>query len=198
MIHIAHLYPYELCLYGENGNLKALTYYLDEKNIKYKIDKIDIEDKINFNKYDFVYIGSGRKKFLDLVSKRLEPYKKDILKYIDNNKIFLVTGNAVSILSFLELYDISYHDIRRVSNVLATTSLCKGLIKGFQNTEYLIKSTNKIIFQLEKGYGNNNTMLEGYKKNNFYATSIIGPILARNDNLCKYITNILIKNEEEK
>jgi len=194
MIRIAHLYPYELDLYGENGNLKALTYYLDEKNIKYKIDNIDIEDKINFNEYDFIYIGSGRKSFLDLVSKRLEPYKDEILKYIDNNKVFLVTGNAVSVFTFLKLYELDYHDTRRVSNVLATTALCKGLIKGFQNTEYLIKSTDSLIFQLEKGYGNNNTMLEGYQKNNFYATSIIGPILARNDNLCKYFIDILMKN----
>lgn len=195
MIHIAHLYPYELDLYGENGNLKALTYFLDEKNIKYKIDNIDIEDKINFNEYDFVYIGSGRKSFLDLVSKRLEPYKNDILKYIDNNKAFLVTGNAVSIFGNLGLYEVEYQETRKISNVIATTSLCKGLIKGFQNTEYLIKSTDSLIFQLEKGYGNNNTMLEGYKKNNFYATSIIGPILARNDNLCQYFIDILVKND---
>ncbi len=195
MIRIAHLYPYELDLYGENGNLKALIYYLDEKNIKYKIDNIDIEDKINFNEYDFIYIGSGRKSFLDLVSKRLEPYKNDILKYIDNNKVFLVTGNAISVFENLGLYEVEYQETRKISNVIATTSLCKGLIKGFQNTEYLIKSTNSLIFQLEKGYGNNNTMLEGYQKNNFYATSIIGPILARNDNLCKYFIDILMKND---
>ena len=36
MITIAHLYPYELALYGENGNLKALIYLLEKQNIKYK------------------------------------------------------------------------------------------------------------------------------------------------------------------
>ena len=39
--------------------------------------------------------------------------------------------------------------------------------------------------------------MEGYKKNNFYATSIIGPILARNDNLTSYLVDTLIKNKKE-
>ena len=40
MITIAHLYPYELALYGENGNIKALTYALEKENIKYKRNRI--------------------------------------------------------------------------------------------------------------------------------------------------------------
>ena len=36
MITIAWLYPYELTLYGESGNIKALMYALNKENIKYK------------------------------------------------------------------------------------------------------------------------------------------------------------------
>ena len=71
MITIAHLYPYELSLYGENGNIKALTYMLDKENIKYKVVLIDKEDKLELNKYDFIYFGSGRPKMLEDVKKRL-------------------------------------------------------------------------------------------------------------------------------
>ena len=42
MIRIAHLYPEELTLYGESGNIKALTYTLDKENIEY--DKEEILD----------------------------------------------------------------------------------------------------------------------------------------------------------
>ena len=54
MITIAHLYPYELALYGENGNIKALTYELEKQNIKYKVILIDKETNLELEKYDFI------------------------------------------------------------------------------------------------------------------------------------------------
>lgn len=195
MINIALLYPYELALYGENGNIKALIYALEKENIKYKITLIDKSDKIEFEKYDFIYLGSGRKKYLEDVKKRLLPYKEEILNYIENNKIMLVTGNAISIFDFLDLYEIKEYKDRQVYDVDATTSLCKGNIKGFQNTEYLINTTKNIIFNMNEGVGNNNTLMEGYQYKNFYATSIIGPLLARNDNLNNYFVELLKKNK---
>ena len=195
MITIAHLYPYELALYGENGNIKALTYYLDKENIKYKVVLIDKEDKLEFSKYDFIYIGSGRKRYLEDVKKRLLPYKEELENYIENDKILLATGNAISIFPFLNKYDVEYCEKREVHDVDATTSLCKGNMKGFQNTEYLISTTKDILFNINEGVGNNKTLMEGFKYKNFYATSIIGPILARNDNLCNYFIDLLKKNK---
>ena len=195
MITIAHLYPYELALYGENGNIKALTYYLDKENIEYKVVLIDKEDKLEFSKYDFIYIGSGRKKYLEDVKKRLLPYKEELENYIENDKILLATGNAISIFTFLNKYDVEYCEKREVHDVDATTSLCKGNIKGFQNTEYLISTTKDVLFNINEGVGNNKTLMEGFKYKNFYATSIIGPILARNDNLCNYFIDLLKKNK---
>jgi len=194
-ITIGHLYPYELNLYGENGNIKALKYALEKENIEVEIINIFPGDNIEFIKYDFIYIGSGRKKNLDKVKKRLEPYKNDILNYINKDKIMLATGNSISIFEFLDLYKIEHYEKRKVADVIATTSLCNGIIKGFQNTEYLIKTTNNILFNIELGYGNNETLMEGYKQNNFYATSLIGPLLARNDNINKYFVDLLLNKE---
>ena len=196
MISIAWLYPYELTLYGESGNIKALMYALNKENIKYKLEIIDKDTKLELDKYDFIYIGSGRPKYLEAVKQRLLPYKEEFLNYIENDKILLATGNAISILDFLDLYEITYCKKREVHDVDATTSLCKGHIVGFQNTEYLIKSTKNIIFNINEGVGNNNTMLEGFMYKNFYATSIIGPILARNDNLNNYFIDLIKKTNK--
>lgn len=191
MIRIAHLYPEELTLYGESGNIKALTYNLDKENIEYEVIRVDKDANLELDKYDFIYLGSGRPKFLDDIKKRLLSYKEEILNYIENGKIILATGNAISILDFLELYNVNRYEDRIVYDVEATTSLCKGHIKGFQNTEYLIKDTKSIIFNIEKGMGNDLLLMEGFKHKNFYATSIIGPILARNDNLNNYFIDLL-------
>ena len=192
-IKIAHLFPEELNLYGENGNIKALKYYLLKENITPKITNINLDDELNMQDYDFIYIGSGRKKNLDLVKEVLKTKKEEILNYLKQDKIFLVTGNAISLFDFLDLYEIDEYDYK-VGNVIARTSLCNGLIKAFQNTEYLIKTPSNIIFSLDKGYGNSCTMLEGYQNHNFYATSLIGPILARNKELTQYFINILKTN----
>lgn len=191
-ITIAQLYPNELCLYGENGNIKALKYALEKRNINVEIVNITKEDKLELNKYDFLYIGSGREKYLKEVKERLTPYKEDFLNYIKQDKPFLITGNAVSIFDFLGLYEVEEFNDYKVADVLATTSLCNGKIKGFQNTLCLIKSTNHLLFNMENGYGNNNTLMEGYNNNHLYATTIIGPILARNDNLLEYFISLLI------
>ena len=171
MITIATLYSNELALYGENGNIKALIYALEKENIKYKLIQVEKEDKLDFSKYNFVYLGSGRAKYLEEIKKRLLPYKDEILEYIENDNILLATG---------KVYDVD-----------ATTSLCKGNIKGFQNTEYLIKTTKNIMFNINNGVGNNETMMEGFQYKNLYATSIIGPLLARNDNLNQYFIEII-------
>lgn len=194
-IRIGNLYPLELTLYGENGNLKALKYALEKKNIEVEITSINKEDNLDLKEYDFVYIGSGRQEFLKDIKERLEPYKKDFLDYINKDKVLLATGNSIYIMELLRLYEIEEYDKRKVSDVTGTTSLCNGKIYGFQNTEYLIRTTNDILFSLESGYGNNETFMEGYKNNNFYATSLIGPLLARNDNLTDYIVEVLINNK---
>lgn len=194
-IRIGNLYPLELTLYGENGNLKALKYALEKKNIEVEITSINKEDNLDLKEYDFVYIGSGRQEFLKDIKERLEPYKKDFLDYINKDKVLLATGNSIYIMELLRLYEIEEYDKRKVSDVTGTTSLCNGKIYGFQNTEYLIRTTNDILFSLENGYGNNETFMEGYKNNNFYATSLIGPLLARNDNLTNYIVEVLINNK---
>lgn len=191
MITIATLYPNELALYGENGNIKALIYALEKENIKYKLIQVEKEDKLDFSKYNFVYLGSGRAKYLEEIKKRLLPYKNEILEYIENDNVLLVTGNAISILDFLELYEVKLYEKRKVYDVDATTSLCKGNIKGFQNTEYLIKTTKNVMFNINNGVGNNETMMEGFQYRNLYATSIIGPLLARNDNLNQYFIEVI-------
>ena len=88
----------------------------------------------------------------------------------------------------------SYYILRFNFSEIDTTNE-ETTIKGFQNTEYLISTTKNVLFNINKGVGNNYTLMEGYQYKNFYATSIIGPILARNDNLAQYFLELLTKND---
>ena len=60
-------------LYGEIGNIKALTYHLKEQGIKYEVKNISIDEDINFDELDLIYIGSGSEEtFLILIAFFLE------------------------------------------------------------------------------------------------------------------------------
>ena len=93
---IGHLYYDLMNLYGENGNIKVLEYHLKNQGIKVEVKKLSLDDKIDFENLDLIYIGCGTEKNRNIVLKDLLKYKKEIKEYFKENKFFLVTGNALS------------------------------------------------------------------------------------------------------
>ena len=57
-IKLLHLYYDILNIYGENGNMRALVKVLEYQGLKVNVDFKTIDDEINFNDYDFIYVGS--------------------------------------------------------------------------------------------------------------------------------------------
>ena len=83
-ITIAHLYYDLLNLYGECGNVRILKKILEEQNVDVVVKFLTVDDKLNFEDYDFVYMGMGIEDNLKIVNKHLKKYKKDIQKYLKN------------------------------------------------------------------------------------------------------------------
>ena len=81
MINVLHLYYDLLNLYGENANTRCLKEELTRSNIKVKVDLKSINDKIDFEKYDIVYIGSGSEENLELALEDILKRKNDLKKY---------------------------------------------------------------------------------------------------------------------
>ena len=191
-IRVAHLYYDLMNLYGEIGNLKVIEYQLKKQKINVIIDKLSLNDKIEFEKYDLIYIGSGTKKSTLLVLEDLKKYKQQVKEYIENNKFMIVTGNSINVFSkkigdteALNIFDfnISYSNARLVGDVILDN------IIGFQNRDTLIENNNNPIF-------NNSEIGIHYK--NFYGTYIIGPLLIRNPNFSqKFIKNLIISKKND-
>lgn len=192
IIRVAHLYYDLMNLYGEIGNLKVIEYQLKKQKINVIIDKLSLNDKIEFEKYDLIYIGSGTKKSTLLVLEDLKKYKQQVKEYIENNKFMLVTGNSINVFSkkigdteALNIFDfnISYSNTRLVGDVILDN------IIGFQNRDTLIENNNNPIF-------NNSEIGIHYKS--FYGTYIIGPLLIRNPNFSqKFIKNLIISKKND-
>ena len=92
-IKICHLYYDLMNLYGETGNIKAITSLLDKQDVEYEVLYKTIDDTIKFKEYDIIFIGCGDKENQKLVLKDIIKYKKDIKDIIEDTTI-IATGNS--------------------------------------------------------------------------------------------------------
>lgn len=175
---IAYLYYDFLNLYGESGNIKIISNILKYNKIKHEILYLSLDDELEFDKYDLVYIGSGTEDNLLIALKHLSKYKNDIKKYIEDNKFMLVTGNSVDMFG------------KKIEDNKALNIFDYEVSKGIRKKEEVYH--NKIL-----GFINNNSYNNKYcdtdiiRHNNFYGTYILGPILVRNPHLVKQFLNNL-------
>ncbi len=219
MINVLHLYYDLLNLYGENANTRCIVHNLELNNIKVRVDLKSINDSIDFEKYDIIYIGSGSESDLLLALNDLNKRKKEIKKYIESNKYLLLTGNSMDLFGkyiktnedrFEALNIFDYHTEfitestfknastdRIVGEVKGTTKLIKEKIIGFQNRCDLNYDIKTPLFKLDQKFSNDLTNNnEGFTYKNVYATHIIGPLLIRNPYFTDYILNKLCSDKK--
>ena len=72
---IAHLYYDLMNLYGENGNVRYLVKQLERQGIDAEVHFLSMEEKIDFKKYDFYYIGMGSEENKMIVLDNIMKYK---------------------------------------------------------------------------------------------------------------------------
>ena len=194
-IKIAHLYYDLMNLYGEHGNILGLSKSIEQHGIKVITHYYTIDDKIPFEEYDLFYIGSGNNESFHLVLKDLMKRKKEIKKAFEENKFFLMTGNAINLFgsSYTDLdekkyptlgllnYESNETDFRIVGEQVYTNSSNHEII-GFENRSSVLKNVEEdTLFQVKTGTGYApNKQEEGIKKNHFYGTYLLGPIMIRN------------------
>lgn len=193
-ITIGYLYYDLLNLYGDSGNIKTLKYHLEEQGIDVKVEYLSVGDKKDFSKLDLIYIGSGTEDNILVAIDDLKKDKKELEKYIKDNKFVLATGNSVELFGnyiisknkktkTLGIFDyVSMYQKRIVKDVNIKTDIIDENIIGFENHVGNILTYDESIIKLD----------------NFYGTYIIGPLLVRNPKFCSYFIKelILSKNKE--
>ena len=189
-INILYLYFDLMNLYGESGNIKAITYYLKNQDINVNIDRLSINEKIDINKYDLIYLSSSTDDSMKIVFNDIKKYKKDLQKYIEDGKFIISTGNSFALFgkNMLNIFDFETvkSDTRVVGDYITTYE--KINVLAFQNRSTRIINNNYPFFDKEVGFN--------YK--NFYGTYLIGPLLVRNPELNTLFMKKLIKSIDNK
>lgn len=210
-IVIGHLFYDLLNLYGESGNILAIKNALENKNIEVEIKQISINDELNLEELDYIYIGSGTENNQLIALDYLKKYKNEITEAINNNKLFLVTGNSIELFGKEIVFDddlkieaigaFDYYTVRTKNRIVSECSFnfneINSKIIGFTNHQGLTKNIKNPLFVKYKDDTNEILVEDGIHENNFFGTYVIGPLLVRNPEFLEYIIEKLILSKKD-
>lgn len=202
-LKIEILFP-EFCnLYGDISNMKYLKKCLPKA--KFIETAFDEEPAFNKEKINFIYLGPMTENRQEKVIQKLQPYKERIKELIQEDVIFLITGNAIEIfgnyienedgskIEALGVFDIhAKRDMLHRHNSIFVGTWEEIELVGFKSqfTFSYGENSENYFAKVEKGIGlNKESNLEGIQQNNFIGTYLIGPILILNP----YFTEKLIQ-----
>lgn len=212
IIRIAHLYPDMLNLYGDRGNIIALTERMKARNIDVVTDQITMGKFFNSDDYDILFVGGGQDFEQDVLLDDLKKGKDiEIKRAIENSKVFLaICGGYQMLGKYYKTYDgkmLEYmgaldfytegKEERMIGNYAFKTK--EGIeVVGFENHSgrtYLGKNVEP-LGKMIKGYGNNGEDgTEGVRYKNTFGTYSHGPVLPKNSQLADLLIAKAVENK---
>jgi CobQ-like glutamine amidotransferase family enzyme len=202
---ITHLYPKEMNIYGDNGNVLVLQKRLQWLGYKVKVNSIGINEKIPADTNIIIGGGGQDAGQNDIANDLINQKKKTLMTMADNGVSMLMicglyqlfgqyfrTSSNLMIpgLGILDAYTIAGQK-RLIGNVIVKSDKF-GQIIGYENhsgrTIINSDSLNKPLGKVPVGQGNNgDDGFEGCIKNNVIGSYLHGPILAKNNKLTNHI-----------
>lgn len=200
-MQIEILYPEQCNLFGDSGNVRYLKQCLPDAEFIYT-SLNDTPAFVNGDP-DMIYMGACTEKNQEKIISRLTPYKEQLKAAMDNNKVMLFTGNAPEVFfEYIEKDDksrveglglVKFYAVQRLferHNTLVLGKFMEHELLGFktQFTQTYGDNSGCFFASVERGNGiNKESKLEGIHINNFFATSLVGPLLVMNPYFTEYI-----------
>ncbi len=99
VVRIAHLYPEQLNLYGDKGNIITLTKRLEWRGIEYSVENIRIaEHNKKLSEFDLFFIGGGQDSQQFTVAKDLQIRRNEIQDLVEHDVPFLAVCGGYQLL----------------------------------------------------------------------------------------------------
>lgn len=200
-IKMLHLYHDIMNLYGDYGNIVILKKHLEDQGLHVILEKKTIGDAIRFEDYQFIFVGSGTEKNLNVVLEDLRRYQEELKNYVEKGGILLATGNSFEMFGNkldanegLKIFDfeVKREKDRITSDIIYESKYFQNKIVGFVNKQTKLYHNMNPLFKVVFGVGENEKNdYEGVKYKNFYGTHVSGPILVRNPEILgSFVMNI--------
>lgn len=192
---IGHLYPKQMNVYGDMGNIIALRYRLEAYD--YEVEYVALNSLQQFNKQniDILVGGGGQDSNQGIIQEDLLEFGSELKSQCEDGLVCLMIcgmyqmfGNRFVLPDTTQIDGIGIIDAetkagesRLIGNVNVQSDY--GLLVGFENHSgrtYLGHGM-KSLGQVEKGAGNNGeTGEEGAVVNNVFGSYLHGPALVKN------------------
>ncbi len=200
-ITIAHLYPDMLNLYGDSGNIAVLKHRLEARGIDADVKTYAIDDDIDFENTDIIFIGGGGEREQLAVAKRLNELSDEMKTYAENGGVILAVCGGFEVLGkYYKTYDSTvecagvldiateYSDKKIVGNAVIKSDILGTTIVGFENHSGRVNIGGYTPLGTSlAGFGHDGKGNEGVVYKNVIATYLHGPLLPKNPLLADYI-----------
>jgi len=215
LLTLGHLYPDLLNLYGDRGNVIAFTQRCRWRKIAVQIKEIHLGDPVDFNSYDFLFIGGGSDREQSLMAGELKNNVDSLRQASDNGLVILAicggyqllgeyyrtpAGEDIPGLGLLDFYTEAGNK-RLIGNVLLETELegKKTKLVGFENhggKTYINHNTLQPLGRVLRGHGNNGQDGgEGVRYKGIFCSYLHGPLLPKNPILTDYLISLALKKQ---
>ena len=195
MLTVVHLYPVEMNIYGDRGNVLTLARRLQWRGLGVKVDEVRVGDRYDFSKADIIFAGGGQDRGQVVVGQDLLERKDSLLSAAEDGVVMLTVCGTYQLFgrSFLTLEGQEILGIglfkastqgstqRMIGNMVVEGKY--GRLVGFENHSGLtvLEAGQESLGSVLKGYGNNaSSGEEGAVYNNAFGTYLHGPLLPKN------------------
>lgn len=194
-VKILHLYPREMNIYGDMGNIITLRKRLEWRGYSVACEALEPGREVDIESADIIFGGGGQDAGQAIVSDDLQRHAEVLKKMADDGAVMLLIcgmyqlfGRAFVLKDGSEISGIGLFDLetcagdeRLVGNVTVQTKY--GRLVGFENHsgQTYLGSKLEPLGQVAKGNGNNTQdMGEGAVYKNVFGTYLHGSLLPKN------------------
>ncbi|MEX0827305.1 MAG: glutamine amidotransferase [Acidimicrobiia bacterium] len=192
---IVHLYPREMNIYGDMGNLIALRRRLEWRGMGHRVDRVGVGDEYDFTGADIVVAGGGEDLSQMKVAADLQTRAGAVRRAVDDGVVFLTVcgtyqlfGHRFVTASGEVIPGIGVFDCetigggtRMIGNIVVDAAA--GRLVGFENHSgrTMLGAGQEALGRVVRGNGNNDTTgEEGAMVNNAFGTYLHGSVLPKN------------------
>jgi CobQ-like glutamine amidotransferase family enzyme len=207
---IAHLYPREMNIYGDLGNIITLQKRLEWRGFEVEVRPVEVGQEFDFSQADILFGGGGQDRGQLLVAQDLQEKGEAIRQAAADGLpmllicgLYQLFGHGFITASGQELPGIGVFDahtigsgVRMIGNIVLDSPW--GRLVGFENhsgSTTLTKGQNA-LGKVLKGYGNQpKGHFEGAINHNAVGTYLHGPVLPKNPALADYLITEALKRK---
>ena len=212
-LHVVHLFPELLNLYGDSGNILVLRRRMAWRGIGCDVTEVHMGERPSLVDADIVFIGGGSDREQRIVCDALRAQQEELAAYVADDGVlaavcggyqllghsYLMGDEEVRGLSLVDLYT-DRGSPRLIGNIAVESRIWDQPIVGFENHGGRTHLADGVepLGRVLHGYGNDGESgYEGCLYRNVLGTYVHGPLLPKNPGVADWLITRALERRGE-